>query len=375
MTKVIQTYVHHGKDFNIVNRAEGEEKTKLPVGVYRLNFHQLRGWWFSELQAFEMPAKLYGNTTERAKRILISYRERLKLGKPTGVLLDGEKGAGKTLLAKKTAIDSNLPVIIISQKHESDDFKEIIANVGECVVIFDEFEKVFNTPELQNSVLTLLDGAFASKALTFVITNEADRLVGPLKNRPGRLHYFFEYGSLDEKFIKEYCADNITYSDSTDYEVKVAGIISVATMMKAFTFDQLQAIVEEMNRFNESAESVIEYLNVKIPKPGMFESYSVRIWKDGVEITDIQDSAFKVQHRMPINESMYIYYRTTEVSGNSVIPNEECEEDDSKKYVYFSAKNLIGTDVKNLTYMFANENKSIKISFTKIASAVNFNAF
>jgi hypothetical protein len=349
MTKINQTYVKQGRDLAIVTRAEGEVLNRLPVGVYRLCFNPVRGWWFSNIQEFKLPGKLYGNTEARSERILRTYNSRREEGDPTGILLSGIKGSGKTLLAKKVASDSNLPIIVINDPYVADDFKEIIANVGPCVLIFDEFEKVYAQKEHQNKVLTLLDGVFSNEVLSFIIVNDATRLVGPLLNRPGRLYYALEYGGLDEEFILEYTEDRL--HDSTPERVK--GILSISAMFKHFTFDHLQAMVEEMNRYGETAKEVIDFLNVKIPKPSIFELYDVRIWMGDQELTGIQDKSFCTQSKTPINSHVYLHYRKSE------------EEEAAEHYISLSDANLIDVNIEEQIFTFFEQGSNVRVTYKK----------
>ena len=366
MSKISQTYVHHGRDFSVITRAEGEVIESLPAGTYRLNFNPARGWWFSEMQQFSLPSKLYGDTEKRSERILKTYARRMESGQPTGVLLEGMKGSGKTLLAKKVAIDSGLPVILINSPYTCDDFKEIISNVGPCVLIFDEFEKVYQDQSNQNAVLTLLDGVFSSQVLTFIIVNDSSYLVGPLKNRPGRLFYSLEYAGLSESFIIEYANDRleptmktgVLASGDIDHEVtnrRIQGILSVSAMFSKFTFDHLQSVVEEMNRYNESAEEVIKYLNVKIPKPSLYDLYEVRIWKGKKEITSLQDDNIKTQNVCPALGGVHFSYYTVRTSDKKLT-----------EYVHIDKENLFETDVKNQTFKFFIADENVTISYRKM---------
>jgi len=259
-----QLYLRRGNSYVVTDDGSTDLHDHLPPGVFRINFDSMIGWFFDPLEPFQIPEKLYGDIQSKSDRILNTYRVRLSKGNSTGVLLNGSKGSGKTLLAKKCAMDSGLPVVVVNTPFHNDSFKEVLANIGECVIIFDEFEKVYADQAAQNAMLTLFDGVFDVRALMFLIANESRHLVGPLLNRPGRLFYALEYKGIDQEFIKEYCRDRLNNQDN------LIGILSVVTMFKEFNFDQLQALVEEMNRYDEAAAECVKYLNIS---SGYFTEY------------------------------------------------------------------------------------------------------
>ena len=82
----------------------------LPRGVYNLSFHPKIGYYLKRTQDFSLPPKVYGDLSI-ADRYLKTYNHRTR---NTGVLLTGQKGSGKTILAKYLAIKSGLPVICIN---------------------------------------------------------------------------------------------------------------------------------------------------------------------------------------------------------------------------------------------------------------------
>ena len=75
---------------------------QLPVGTYTVKYHPDEGFYLEPIDDFDLPPKLYGELQENADRITSTFMSREG---STGVLLAGEKGSGKTLLAKKLSLD------------------------------------------------------------------------------------------------------------------------------------------------------------------------------------------------------------------------------------------------------------------------------
>jgi SpoVK/Ycf46/Vps4 family AAA+-type ATPase len=181
--------------------------------------------------------------------------------KSTGVLLTGEKGSGKTMLSKnicnELASKCGVPTIVINAPWHGDKFNTLIQSIQQpCVVLFDEFEKVYDS-EQQQSMLTLLDGIYSSKKLFVLTCNDKWRIDTHMRNRPGRIFYYMNFKGLDENFIREYCQDNLNNKEHIDKLVNIASVFS------AFNFDMLKATVEEMNRYDETPAQALTLLNVK----------------------------------------------------------------------------------------------------------------
>ena len=266
MTYFVQSgntlHVHSGDSLNI--------KETLPVGNYTVMFDETRGcYYLTTIDDFPQSGKLYGKTEKQAKRILESFH-----GRPqsTGVLLSGEKGSGKTLLARTIsymAKAQGLPTIIINQGFHGDIFNKFMQDISQkCVILFDEFEKVYDK-DAQEAALTLFDGVYQSKNLFLLTCNDKWRVNEHMRNRPGRIYYLIDFTGLEEAFVREYCEDNLnnkTYIDN---------ICTMSSVFDNFNFDMLKAMVEEMNRYNESPSEVLQMLNIKADASSLYAHYTV----------------------------------------------------------------------------------------------------
>jgi hypothetical protein len=226
----------------------------LPDGNYVLKFHPMEGFYLEEIESFRMPSKIYGDCLKHSSRIINTFRGR---DGNTGVLLTGEKGSGKTLLARQVAIESGLPVIIINSDFKGDGFNSFLSGITQpCVVFLDEFEKTYDR-ESQEKILTLLDGTYQSKKLFLLTSNDKWRIDSNMRNRPGRIFYLIEFGGLEEQFVREYCEDNLVEKLYIDDVVRMSRIFDV------FNFDLLASIVEESNRYGENPKDLVTLLNAK----------------------------------------------------------------------------------------------------------------
>ena len=252
-------------------------RNKLPVGTYTVGNHPEKGWFLKPITDFNVSGKIYGKTTHQADRILSTFGQRPNT---TGVLLNGEKGSGKTMLAKlisQKAAQSGISTLVINTPFCGDSFNTFIQEIDEpCVIVFDEFEKVFDNDE-QEATLTLLDGVYPTKKLFVLTVNDKYRVSSHMRNRPGRIFYMLDFTGLDSAFIEEYCNDNL---NSKEY---ISQIVKQTMMFDSFNFDMLKALVEEMNRYNETPNQAMEMLNAKPIDAGNVKHH-VSVFAEGKEI-------------------------------------------------------------------------------------------
>lgn len=253
---------------------------QLPAGNYVLKAHPKIGLYFEIADPFVFDAKLYGDVEKRSARILRTFEDRPNC---TGVLLSGEKGGGKTLLGRKVAADAQakgVPTVIISTPFCGEEFNTFVQSLHQPMVFFfDEFEKVYADQEQQQALLTLLDGVFPTKKLFVITSNSRGSINEYMRNRPGRIFYSFEFKGVEAEFIREYCADNLADKGQAER------LVQLASVFWRFNFDMLKAMVEEMNRYGETPDQVMEVLNAK-PEFSNAETYGVEVFVRGERVPD-----------------------------------------------------------------------------------------
>lgn len=246
-------YIYNGNNVSIAPEGALDIRNKLEPVNYVVKFDEMTNQYnLEKTEMFTLPKKLYGDISFKAERILNTFKDR---SKSTGVLLVGEKGSGKSQLAKLCCINSNLPVLLINENFYGSTFNQFITSITEPVIIFfDEFEKVYRK-EHQEHLLSLLDGNVTSNTLFIFTCNNEHALDVNMINRPGRIFYNIKYTGLDESFIIDYCKDVA--------EHLIDKVILVSKICTNFNFDMLKALVEECLRYSIEPIDALDMLNIK----------------------------------------------------------------------------------------------------------------
>ena len=336
-------YLRNGNAYRVSDKMSLDIHEHLPAGNYIIQQDQQGNLFLEQIDSFNNPSKLYGDTTRNADRIINTFLDR---SNSTGVMLNGEKGSGKTLLAKTLSIkcaEQDIPTIVINAPWHGDRFNQLMQTIEQpCVVLFDEFEKVYDKEE-QESILTLLDGVYPSKKLFILTCNDKWRVDQHMRNRPGRIYYMLDFKGLDINFIREYCEDNLKNKEYID------SICKISTIYDSFNFDMMKALVEEMNRYDESPYESLKMLNAKAEYSGSIR-YNVEVIRDNQIVR-----ADKQWVGNPLMGDFSIDY----VTGL------DDDGDPNWDDIHISPNNLVKVDSNEGTFVFKVENGTVKLSREK----------
>ena len=254
----------HGTSWVPANNQNLVVQPLLPPASFIVKRNPQTGqYYLDQTESFTVPSKMYGNVPNRADRIMQTFLDRPY---QTGVLMTGEKGSGKSMMAKLLCIKAaelGHPTIIVNQPWTGDGFMQLIQAITQpAVILFDEFEKVYHERNDQQELLTMFDGTIQSKKLFVVTCNDVYKIDTHMMNRPGRMFYKLTYTGLDEAFIREYCDDNLEANNPSNVDA-IVGLSNLFDADRtAFNFDMLKALVEEMNRYRESTKEALQLLNI-----------------------------------------------------------------------------------------------------------------
>ena len=336
-------FIKNGNAFTVASDESMDVRDMLPPGNYTVKEMPMGGPLYLEhIDDFNRPSKVYGDCLKNTDRVIRTFMDRPNA---TGVMLTGEKGSGKTLLTKNIAIElaaQGVPTIVINAPWHGDKFNSFIQTIEQpCAILFDEFEKVYDRDQ-QEAILTLLDGVFPTKKLFLLTCNDKYRVDYHMRNRPGRVYYMMEFKGLDVNFIREYCEDNLKNKEYIDK------VCNITTLFGQFNFDMLKALVEEMNRYNETPQEALRMLNAK-PEFDGGAKYQVEIIHNGKHI-DYSD----------------------EFEGNPLRPDgvelgfDTDPDDDKADYIYktFNANALVTVDAASGKFVF--EDKGTRVIMTRV---------
>ena len=207
-----------------------------------------------------LPEKIYetDEDTRFINKVLNHFKE--TDSPTTGVLLEGTKGSGKTLTAKRLAINSNLPIISIGNGFPPYAFKKLFEAIGDdpVCIFFDELDKT--TKDYDDSyLLKALDGADTSgKKLIIFTCNSARDINEYLKDRCSRIRYNKHYDKISDNTINLLLEDRLI--DKTE---KKNVFDFMVNNMKYLTYDNVISFIDEINENpNDTFEELFSDMNL-----------------------------------------------------------------------------------------------------------------
>jgi len=279
-------FVRNGNNITVMADGAMDVSDRLTTGHYAVRTDGFNNLFLEQIKSFELPAKMYGDIEKTSARIIHTFNSRPN---NTGVLLVGEKGSGKTLLAKFISIScerNDIPTILINQQFGGEALNSLLSRIEQpCVVLFDEFEKTYpggsDGDDSQENLLTLLDGVYNTKKLFILTCNNEYAIDQHMINRPGRIFYYKKFKGLDNSFIEEYIDDELrlNFDDEKNLQFKKE-LCYFIRLMGTVNFDMLKAIVEESNRYQSSVSDIFDMLNVGSDDNSYYEAWLHMVGED-----------------------------------------------------------------------------------------------
>lgn len=270
MAKKKKNIVQIGETYHTFPEGEVKIHNEFPVGTYKFNYNPLTGTSIEATHDLKVvEKKIYGTAERRVDKIVRKWG---MMDRSLGVLLSGDKGMGKSLMAnsvvERMMDEYKLPVFVVNSSFPGivDYIEE---NIGEAVIVFDEFEKNFkmntgrhgdDTKDEQTQFLSLFDGTSVVKRMYILTVNDLNSVNEFIQNRPGRAHYHMNFTYPDPDAIAEYVRDKVKNVSEEDIQT----IIRLSAFAK-INYDHLRALTTEMidNPLNESVADLLQDLNIK----------------------------------------------------------------------------------------------------------------
>lgn len=269
--QVASTYVETGSRIRVYDSSV-KTHPSLPLATYRVHFDAKEG--FSLLRIDDLTVgreQVYGRREQKVRKIFRAYE---RTDRSLGVMLSGDKGQGKSLFLRmvaEEAIDRGIPVVLVTE--DADGIADFLESLEECLIVFDEFEKVFSNgrhhhrgdQNRQNQFLSLFDGMSSVKRIYCVTVNDVQDASQYILNRPGRFHYHMRFGYPGPDEVRQYLTDQAPAARAS--EVESAALFSRRVNLN---YDHLRAIAFELNDPTALFSEVVEDLNIKAIEPSLY---------------------------------------------------------------------------------------------------------
>ena len=255
-----QIWLQDGNIFNQGSATTVSHPEGLPKGIYEVKL-SMTGFYLSKIaESFTFDYKLYGLNQKFIDYVLKTYENTTG---NLGILLDGIKGTGKTVVAKELCNHLQLPVILV-QSMGSDTNDKLIKYLStaidfDCIFFFDEYEKEFKD---SSDVLSFMDGTYNSiYRKVFLLTTNELNVDSNLLGRPSRIRYKKSFGNLSEEVTRE------LLNDILEDKTAIEKVIELTHSMNIITIDLIKAIATEINIHGaEALPDIKETFNIEFSK-------------------------------------------------------------------------------------------------------------
>lgn len=255
-----QIWLQDGNVFSQGSATTVSHPEGLPKGIYKVKV-SMTGFYLSKIaESFTFDYKLYGLNQKFIDYVLRTYENTTG---NLGVLLDGIKGTGKTVVAKELCNRLQLPVVLV-QSMGSDTNSKLIKYLStsidfDCIFFFDEYEKEFKN---SSDVLSFMDGTYNSiyRKVFLLTTNELN--IDPnLLGRPSRIRYKKSFSNLSEEVTRE------ILNDILEDKTAIEKVIELTHSMNIITIDLIKAIATEINIHGvEALSDIKETFNIEFSR-------------------------------------------------------------------------------------------------------------
>lgn len=255
-----QIWLQDGNVFSQGSATTVSHPEGLPKGIYEVKVSMTEFYLSKIAESFTFDYKLYGLNQKFIDYVLRTYENTTG---NLGVLLDGIKGTGKTVVAKELCNRLQLPVVLV-QSMGSDTNSKLIKYLStsidfDCIFFFDEYEKEFKN---SSDVLSFMDGTYNSiyRKVFLLTTNELN--VDPnLLGRPSRIRYKKSFSNLSEEVTRE------ILNDILEDKTAIEKVIELTHSMNIITIDLIKAIATEINIHGvEALPDIKETFNIEFSR-------------------------------------------------------------------------------------------------------------
>lgn len=245
----------HRSGFTFIPGQEVENVTTLEPAIYRAGYMGPQ-WILTRVsEKFVFTHKIYGSNDSIINRVSKQWQHAKG---NLGVLLNGTRGAGKTVTSKLLAnhfVDNGIPTILVNHPVPLGTILEHVSQP--CVVIFDEFEKTHDE-DAQKALLSVIDGLNKNEQprLFLFTTNSMDVNIN-FRERPGRIRYIFSFNTIPMDVLEEIVDDKL-HTDVAEYR---NSLLDYLVSRSILTIDTVTSAIDEVNIHGNGPDDFKDFFN------------------------------------------------------------------------------------------------------------------